>query len=244
MKTVVITGCNRGLGLELLRKYASNGYNVIACTRAESPDFLTVCKQVEKEYGISISNLYFELSSKLQIEEAMQKLEEMEVSIDVLVNNAGINVMKPILYTEYEDLEQSFKVNYFAPVMIVKTIIGIMMRQGYGAIVNVTSIGSVGHQPGGCIYDASKAALNQLTITAAQEVAPLGIRVNAVACGPVNTSMLSSMPETVRKKLQKSTAMGRIAEPGEIADVIFSLSNDQTSYITGQIIRVDGGAII
>lgn len=244
MKTALITGCNRGLGLAILRKYATEGFNIIACIRKENEEFSAACKEIEKENNISITAIYFELSDKESLQTGLDVIEGLDVEIDVLVNNAGINVMKPLLYTEYEDLVQSFQVNYFAPVMITKAVAGIMMRQGHGSIVNVTSMGSLGHQPGGAIYDASKAALNQLTITTAQELAPLGIRVNAVACGPINTEMFSTMPEKVQKKLTKATAMGRAAETDEITNFIYTLSSDQSSYVTGQIIRVDGGAII
>lgn len=244
MKTVLITGCNRGLGLAILQKYAINGYNVIACIRKENVEFSAICKDFEENNNIKITPIYFELTDASQIESAISSIEEMGCSIDVLINNAGINVMKPLLYTEYEDLQKSFQINYFAPVLITKFVSHIMMRQGYGSIINVTSMGSLGHQAGGAIYDASKAALNQLTITAAQELAPFGIRVNAVACGPIKTDMFTSMPEKVQKKLTKATAMGRAAEIHEIVDFIYTLSSEQTSYITGQIIRVDGGAII
>lgn len=244
MKTALITGCNRGLGWAILQKYASEGFNIIACLRKENTDFSTACKEIESKNNISITPVYFELSDPEALQKGMEEIEALDMEIDVLVNNAGINVMKPLLYTEYEDIEQSFKVNYFAPVMITKTVASIMMRQGHGSIINVTSMGSLGHQPGGCIYDASKAALNQLTITAAQELAPLGIRVNAVACGPINTEMFSTMPEKVQKKLTKATAMNRPAETQEITNFIYALSSDQSSYVTGQIIRVDGGAII
>lgn len=244
MKTALITGCNRGLGLAILKKYASNGYNIIACVRKENAEFSAICKEIEANNNIIVTPIYFELTDTTQIESAMLSIEETGTTIDVLVNNAGINVMKPLLYTEYEDLRESFQVNYFAPVLITKAVSHIMMRQGYGSIINVTSMGSLGHQAGGTIYDASKAALNQLTITSAQELAPFGIRVNAVAYGPIKTDMFTSMPEKVQKKLTKATAMGRAADMHEIVDFIFTLSSEQSSYITGQIIRVDGGAII
>lgn len=244
MKTALITGCNRGLGLAILRKFATEGFNIIACIRKENAEFTALCKDLETANEISITPVYFELTDPTQIENGMSQIEGMDIEIDVLVNNAGINVMKPLLYTEYEELQQSFQINYFAPVMITKAIAGIMMRQGHGSIINITSMGSLGHQPGGAIYDASKAALNQLTVTAAQELAPLGIRVNAVACGPINTDMFATMPEKVQKKLTKATAMGRAAEADEITNFIYALSSDLSSYVTGQVIRVDGGAII
>ena len=244
MATVFITGSNRGLGLMLLKQFATLGYDIVAHSRKKYESFEEECRKVAKENGISIKHIYFELSDKLQMQNTLEMFEQSEVPVDVLINNAGINVMKPLMYTEYEDLEESFKVNYFAPVMIAKTIGTLMMRQGSGTIVNVTSMGSLGHQPGGAIYDASKAALNQFTITAAQELAPLGIRVNGVACGPINTEMFTSMPEKVQSKLIKTTALKRAAEPEEIINMIVYLSTDKSSYVTGQILRVDGGAVI
>ena len=244
MATVFITGSNRGLGLALVKRFASLEYDIIAHSRKQYDSFESECRALEKEYGIKISNLYFELSDANQLCHAMESFEQSEIVVDVLINNAGINIMKPLMFTEYDDMEESFRVNYFAPVMITKCISGIMMRQGQGTIVNVTSMGSLGHQPGGSIYDASKAALNQFTITAAQELATLGIRVNAVACGPINSEMFTSMPEKVQSKLIKTTALKRVAEPNEILDAVVYLATNNSSYVTGQILRIDGGAIL
>ena len=244
MATVFITGSNRGLGFMLLKQFSSLGYDIVAHSRKKHESFEEECRKVAKDNGVSIKHIYFELSDKQQMQNALEKFEQSEVTVDVLINNAGINVMKPLMYTEYEDLEESFKVNYFAPVMIAKTISSLMIRQGSGVIVNVTSMGSLGHQPGGSIYDASKAALNQFTITAAQELAALGIRVNGVACGPIKTEMFTSMPEKVQSKLIKTTALKRAAEPEEIIDTIVYLSTEKSSYVTGQILRVDGGAVM
>ena len=244
MATVFITGSNRGLGYMLLKQFASLGYDIVAHSRKKYDSFEEECCTVAKDNGVSIKHVYFELSDKLQMQDSLEKIEQSEVTVDILINNAGINVMKPLMYTEYDDLEESFKVNYFAPVMIAKTICSLMMRQGKGVIINVTSMGSLGHQPGGSIYDASKAALNQFTISAAQELAPLGIRVNGVACGPINTEMFTSMPEKVQSKLVKCTALKRAANPQEIIDTVMFLASEKSTYITGQIFRVDGGAII
>ena len=244
MATVFITGSNRGLGIALVRRFAACGYDVLAHSRKQYEDFQKECEVIAKENGVKIKHLYFDLSDTEQLSHALDTIEQRELEIDVLINNAGVNTMKPLLYTEYKEMEEAFRVNYFAPVMIAKCVSSIMMRQGYGSIVNITSMGSLGHQPAGSIYDASKAALNQFTVSAAQELAPLGIRVNAVACGPINTEMFTSMPDKVQSKLIKCTALKRAAEPSEIIDTILYLSSQGASYITGQIIRVDGGAII
>lgn len=244
MATVFITGSNRGLGLALVKRFANLGYDVIAHSRKKYKSFEEECKELASANKITIHHIYFELSEKEQLINAMAELENSKMTIDVLVNNAGISVIKPLMYTEYDEIETSFKVNYFAPVMITKAVSGLMIRQGHGAIVNITSMGSLGHQPGGAIYDASKSALNQFTITCAQELAPFGIRVNGVACGPIGTEMFTSMSEKVQSKLTKYTAMKRAATTDEICDAVVFLSSDKSSFITGQVIRVDGGAIL
>ncbi|MDD2611911.1 MAG: SDR family NAD(P)-dependent oxidoreductase [Bacteroidales bacterium] len=244
MRNVVITGCNRGLGLTLLEAFAKKKYNVFACIRKENSEFLDICHQIEQAEGVFIYPIYFEMSDKEQIIKGMDEIASYGVDIDVLINNAAISTIKPQFLTEYEEVEQAFKVNYFAPFLIIKYISGLMMRQDKACIVNVTSIGSLGRQPGGVCYDASKAALNQYTVSIAQELAPFNIRVNAVAPGPMQTDMFVNMKEGVQKKLEQSTALKRSAAPEEIAKVILFLVSDEASYVTGQIIRVDGGSII
>lgn len=244
MKTVFITGCNRGLGLAILKKYVADGYNVIACIRKFNQEFSDLCVALMKAHSVDIQILYCDMEIPEEVEQLTAKLETMDGEIDVLINNAGINVMKPLLYVEPSDLQETFQVNYFAPVLLTKAIANKMIRDGKGVIVNITSMGSLGHQSGGVCYDASKSALNQFTISIARELAPFDIRVNAVACGPMNTDMFAGIAEKGQKNLIKTTALGRVAEPEEIAEVVYLLTTEQTSYVTGQIIRVDGGAIL
>lgn len=180
MKTALITGCNGGLGQRLLTRFASLGYNVIACSVSEDDAFL----------------------------------------------------------------QKTFVINYFSTVLITKKVAEKMVRQGEGSIVSISSIGSMGHQTGGACYDASKAALNQFTVSIAQELAPFGIRVNAVAPAPMNTPMFAQMPEKAQKNLVKSVAFKRPVEPEEVVDMVDFLCSENAKFVTGQTIRVDGGAII
>jgi 3-oxoacyl-[acyl-carrier protein] reductase len=244
MSNIVITGCNRGLGLSLLKGFAKKKHNIIACTRCKSEDFIDVCGQIEREEGIKIYPVYFELTDKEQILKGIELISALDIDIDVLINNAAIFIIKPQWSTEYEEVENSFKINYFAPFLITKMISNLMMRQGKGSIINITSIGSLGHQPGGACYDASKAALNQFTVSVAQELAPFNIRVNAIASGPMQTEMFTKMREDLQKKLSKSVALKRPASTEEITKVVMFMASEDSSYITGQILRVDGGAVI
>lgn len=119
-----------------------------------------------------------------------------------------------------------------------------MARQGNGVILNITSVASITSEPGGAAYDASKAALNQFTKSLAQELAPFIIRVNAVACSVIETDMFNLMDAKVQKKILKRIAFKRAANPNEIYSALHFLASDDSSYVTGQIIRVDGGFLI
>ena len=244
MKTALITGCNGGLGQRLLSRFASQGYNIIACSIFEDDAYLKKCLELEKEYGITIEHIVYDSTETASMNGALDHIEALDSEITILVNNAGINIMKPLLYTEMEDLQKTFVINYFSTVLITKKVVEKMVRQGEGAIVNVSSMGSLGHQVGGSCYDASKAALNQFTISIAQELAPFGIRVNAVAPAPMNTPMFAQMPEKAQKNLVKAVALKRPAEPEEVVNLISFLASKEASFITGQIIKIDGGAII
>ena len=241
MKTAIITGCNRGLGRAFMEAYATNGYDVIAIVRSVSNDFENTIKELQTKTGSSIIPVHAELSDRESLQNALNEIIAMERPIDVLINNAAYHVSKPIFFMDYEEVEKSFKVNYLAPFLLMKEVCGLMTRQGYGNIINITSVAAIATEPAGSAYDASKAALNQLTRSLAQEVAAMGIRVNAIACSVVATDMYNSMKPDVQKKILKRVAMKRPAEFKEVTDMALFLSSEKASYMTGQIIRVDGG---
>lgn len=241
MKTAIITGCNRGLGKAFMEAYAANGYDIIAIVRSVSSDFEDTVKELQTKTGSSIIPICAELSDRESLQKALNEVVAMERPIDVLINNAAYHVSKPIFFMDYEEVEKSFKVNYLAPFLLMKEVCGLMTRQGYGNIINITSVAGVATEPAGSAYDASKAALNQLTKSLAQEVAAMGTRVNAIACSVVATDMYNNMKPDVQKKILKRVAMKRPAEFREITDMALFLSSEKASYVTGQIIRVDGG---
>jgi len=245
MKTALITGCNGGLGKTLLKCFAEKGYNVLACVFPESEEFTDYCKNIESDFGIRIKQIVFNYIDKVDFCRGLAEIDALDGSIDVLVNNAGISIIKPIFNVEYEDLEKTFMINYFSTVMITKVVAGKMIRQdGGGNIVNITSMVSLGSQPGGTCYDASKAAMNQLTKALSQELAGFNIRVNAVAAAPMNTEMFQSLTEKTQKHATKAIAMKRPAETEEVAEAVLFLASEHASFITGDILRVDGGAIV
>lgn len=241
-KTALITGANRGLGKVLLEKFASHSYDIVAINRQAYEDFDFYSDEIMRKYGVHIYMFYAELSDETAINKIFDELEKRDLKLDVIINNAGININdKPIFYIPYDQLVEGFKINYFAPFLISKRSALMMMRSGGGCIINITSVMSSSRQPGGAIYDASKAALNVLTRSMAQELAPLNIRVNAVACGLMKSGMFESLTPEVQKKHLKKVAMKRAAELSEVADTVYFLASERSSYITGEIIRVDGG---
>lgn len=241
-KTALITGCNRGLGKALMNAFAANGYDIIAIVRKMSNDFEDSVR-VLKEQGIEIFPVCAELTDKESLQEAIHSITAMNRPIDVLVNNAGVNVSKPIFFMEYEDVEKCLQVNYLAPFILIKEISNLMVRQGYGNIINITSVTSLVTMPAGAAYNASKAALNYLTMSSAQELAQFGVRVNAIACGVIKSDMFMELKPEVQKKNLKRVAVKRTAEYNEITETALFLCSDKASYITGQIIRVDGGYV-
>ncbi|MBR5074773.1 MAG: SDR family oxidoreductase [Bacteroidales bacterium] len=241
MKTVVITGCNRGLGLALLKAFASEGHDIVSLNRTIGDDFDRLCLEVKQTCGVQIFPVHADLSSKESLEKAVEEILRLDRPIDVLVNNAALNICKPIFYMSYEEVENTFRTNYFAPFYLMREIGAVMIRQGFGNIINISSVAAVSSEPGGAAYDASKSALNTLTRSAAQEMAPFGVRVNAVACSVVETEMFNSMKEDVKKKILKKVALKRAATFNEITDSVLYLASGKASFITGQIIGIDGG---
>lgn len=243
-KTVLITGCNRGLGKQLLSDFARNSYDCITITRESNADFDKFCNELMVSNKINISKYYADFLSEESLTKVLNEIEQSEIEIDVLINNAGkIPNAKPIFYMDYRDVETAFKINYFAPFLITKYIVPSMIRRGKGSIIDITSTVSINIEPGECAYGASKAALNLSIQSLAQELAPFNVRINGIACGILNSDMFHSLEDKTQKKLLKRVAIKRPAELHEISEVALFLASDKSSYITGSILRVDGGFV-
>ena len=246
MKTVLITGCNRGLGRTLIECFAKAGYNILALIRNKQSLFDDFVDSIQSCYNVKITQFYAEFSSESSLNTALDLIESSGIEIDILVNNAGINAKaQPIFYMDYKDVADTFAVNYFAPFLITKRIANMMIHgnAGKGSIINISSTVSKNIEPGESAYGASKAALNLFTQSIAQELAPFSIRVNGVACGIMNTGMFQEFDEKLKKKFLKRTIMKRPAELNEVAEMVLFLASEKSSYITGAILSVDGGFV-
>ena len=242
MKTLFITGANRGLGLSIVEKFSSQGFNIIAQTRKKYFDFERHCAVLSEKYGVVIYHIYMDLGNQDSVLEGLTKFSKLRISPTVLVNNASMPYDKILLLAKLDVIRTVFQVNYFTPLLITQKVAKTMLKSG-GSIINISSVSSMTKQAAGAGYSASKAAMNVLTTSLAQELSQFNIRVNAVAPGGMNTDMFATTNAKNKEVLIESNAAHRVGEPQEIADVVYFLASPESSYINGQIIRVDGGMI-
>lgn len=240
-KTAMITGCNRGIGKAIAEKFASEGANLICAIRKENPDFRADTERWMTKYGVTIDFVYFDLTDEDGIKAAFKELNKEKRIIDILVNNAGMPAGGFLLMTSLAKIKEVMQVNFFSQIIITQQVAKMMMKQKHGAIVNMSSVTAMDNQGGWTAYGSSKGAMISFTRTAARELAVFGIRVNAVAPGLIDTQMGGEMDEKYQEDMLSRSDLGRKGSPEEVANLICFLSSDEASYITGQVIRIDGG---
>jgi 3-oxoacyl-[acyl-carrier protein] reductase len=240
-KNAIITGCNRGIGLEILHRFAKEGANVWACVRKENEDFLKYCAQLEMKYSVSVTPVYFDLQNEEELNHAVKKILSEKKEIDILVNNAGIAYGNLFQMTSMTKLKEVFEINYFSQIRMMQMVSRYMMKQKKGSIINMASVGGIEANPGYLAYGSSKAALIWATKCLAREVGSYQVRVNAVAPGLVDTSMGHYKSEEERENVLARTPLQRMGTSAEVASAVLFLASDESSYVTGQVFRVDGG---
>lgn len=240
-KTALITGCNRGIGKAIAEMFASEGADLICAIRKEDPGFIQETDGWREKYGVGIDFVYFDLTDEAAIRAGLKSVLDMKRPIDILVNNAGVAEFKPFVMTKLDDFKLMMQVNVYAPALISQYVVKNMLKQRKGSIINLSSVSGLDANAGNAAYGASKAAMASLTRTMAKEFAKAGIRVNAIAPGFVETDMNKQVSEGYVDAMLQQIALGRTAQPEEIARVASFLASDDASYITGQVIRIDGG---
>jgi 3-oxoacyl-[acyl-carrier protein] reductase len=240
-KTAMITGCNRGIGKSMVEKFASEGANLICAIRKENPAFKEETDKWASLYSVNIDFVYFDLTDEESIKAAFKDLQKEKRVIDILVNNAGIPAGGFLLMTSLAKIKEVMQVNFFSQVLVTQLVAKMMMKQKHGAIVNMSSVTALDNQGGWTAYGSSKAAMVSFTRTAARELAAFGIRVNAVAPGLIDTQMGGEMDEKYQAEMLNRSDLGRKGTPEEVANLVCFLASDEASYITGQLIRIDGG---
>ena len=241
-KNAVITGAGGGIGMASVKCFAANGANIWACEFRQNPQTEARWAEIAAEYGIWIQPVYFDVTDEEQVKEAVKQIRSKKVPVDVLANVAGIAADSTSFHmTGMDKMKKVFEVNFFALTLLTQYISRLMLRQQSGSIVNVASIAGIDGDPAQYEYAASKAAVIGGTKKLAREFAPNGIRVNAVAPGMTETSMGAQIEDDLKQEILSKIMMKRMGRPEEIANVIAFLASDCASYMTGQVIRVDGG---
>jgi 3-oxoacyl-[acyl-carrier protein] reductase len=240
-KTALITGCLTGIGHASMELFARNGADVWACALRPEEGFEADVKKLAAETGVTITPLYFDMSDGEQVKASMKQVLAAKAPIDVLLNIAGITQDAMFQMMTMDSLRKVFEVNFFSQMLITQYVSKLMVRRKSGSIISVSSITAMDGNPGQVSYGASKAALIGATKTLASELAVHGIRVNAIAPGVIATAMIAAIPPEPFKKLCDRIPMKRPGLPKEVASVMLFLASDLSSYITGQVVRIDGG---
>ena len=236
-KTALITGAARGIGKAIALKYASEGCN-IAFTDLE------VNLDTEKEIaalGVKAKSYASNAADFAQTEEVVKAVKEEFGSIDILVNNAGITKDGLMLRMTEQQWDAVIAVNLKSAFNFIHACVPVMMRQRGGSIINMASVVGVHGNAGQANYAASKAGLIALAKSIAQEMGPKGIRANAIATGFIETAMTAALPDEVREQWKQKIPLRRGGQVEDIANVATFLASDLSSYVSGQVIQVDGG---
>ena len=231
-KVAIITGCSRGIGRSIMDTFAANGAVVYAVDLVEG--------SMDDAASEKIIPCYFDITDTKSIVNLVMKVKKEQGKIDVLVNNAGIMLDALIPMVTDQQIQKTFEVNVFAMMHFIQYVSKIMKRQRYGSIINAASIMGIGGNYAQMVYSASKGAVIALTKSCAKELAADGIRVNAVAPGTINTSLLQNTPEDTLNQIKSRIYMGQLGEPQDVANAYLFLASDLSSYVSGQILGVDG----
>jgi 3-oxoacyl-[acyl-carrier protein] reductase len=237
----LITGSNRGIGKSTLELFASHGSDIIAHGRIETKEFSSFLINTEKKFKINVLPIFFDLSDVESIKMGLKSLINQKLKIDVLVNNAGIAHGSFFNMTSSQKLLEVFHVNFFSQILISQLVSKIMIKEKKGSIINIASITGLEPLPGYLAYGSSKAALIHATKILSSELARFNIRVNAIAPGLTNTDMAQQMESKAFENMVSRTSGNRLASPEEISNAILFFATDMSSFITGQVLRVDGG---
>lgn len=240
-KTIIVTGTGKGMGHKMVETFAKNGANVIAHARTDNEDHRAFCAKLSEENNVQVLPLYFELRDSESIKNAIKEIRATKLTIDGLVNNAGVTYNALFQMTNMDELRNQFEVNFFAPFLFTQYISKLMVRNKKGSIVNISSSAAQDGNSGKSAYGASKAALLTMTLSIAEELGSSGIRANVICPGVTETDMVSTMPAYISDIQKEATFLKKLGKTDDIANTAMYLLSDYSSYITGQVFRVDGG---
>ncbi len=242
-KVALITGATRGIGKQIAITLAKEGYHIALNYRKENEDLENTIKEIE-ENKVTCFAVKGDVSSFEDCEELAKQVIEKFGKIDVLVNNAGITKDMLLMRMKKEDFEQVIDVNLIGTFNVTKNVISHMLKARSGRIINISSVVGVSGNAGQTNYSASKAGMIGFTKSLAKEVASRGILVNAVAPGFIETSMTEVLKDVVKDEIAKSIPLKRMGTSEDVANVVKFLASEDSCYVTGQVLHVDGGMLM
>lgn len=241
-KNVVITGCLQGIGKETLRVFAENGANVFACAYKQDAEYENFCETLAAQHGVQITPVYFDMMDQASVKEAAKAIQKSKMEIHGLVNIAGINKDAFFNMVTYQDMIDTFQVNFFSQIVFTQYMVKLMQRyKTKGSIVFTSSVTAFDGNEGQVVYGASKAALVGAMKSMALELGGAGIRVNCVAPGVITSPMTEKLGESLLAEKVKRMDIPRLGAACEVAGAYLFLMSELSSHISGQVLRVDGG---
>ena len=241
-QTALITGAARGIGKAIALKFAAEGANIAFCDIVIDDNALATKAELEA-LGAKVLAMQGDVSSFDSAADIVKQTVEAFGGIDILVNNAGITRDGLLVRMDEKAWDDVLRINLKSVYNYCHAAVPVMMKARKGCIINVSSVAGLHGNAGQCNYSASKGAIVAFTRTLAKEIGPRNIRVNAIAPGFIITDMTNKMPEEVRKQWEASIPLRRGGTPEEIAKVCCFLASDLASYVSGQVITIDGGMI-
>ena len=239
IKTVLITGASRGIGRDMARAFDQKGYNVIINYNNSEKEAVNLTQNLNNAVAVRA-----DISKENDVNSLFERAIEVFGSIDVLINNAGISCMKTVDQTTAADFDKVFGINVRGLFLCTQKAVKYMLKKHSGIIINISSIWGLSGASCESVYSASKAAVIGFTKALAKELGPSGIRVNAIAPGIIDTDMNKNIQDDIVDELKMQTPLMRIGYGSDIASLALYLADDSSGFITGEIIKCDGGFYI
>lgn len=244
-KNIVVTGALQGIGRETVAKFAENGANVIACAYEKSVEFENYIRELSEKNNVDIIPVYFDMKDNESVKAGAKFIAGLKIDIHGLVNVAGISKDALFNMIRYDDLLQTFQVNFFSQIIFTQYIVKIMQRrkdkETECSIAFVSSLAAIYGSEGQVAYSASKAAIIGAVKSMAIELGKNKIRVNTIAPGVIKTTMTDKLNEEILANRIKCMDIPRLGEAEEVADLLMFLMSDLSKHINGQVIKIDGG---
>ena len=243
-KVALITGGARGIGKKIAEKFARNGYNIVINYVSEKTDVNKLESDLSQNGKVEVLCIKCDVTDFNSCQEMVKEAVDKFGKIDVLINNAGITKDNLLMRMKEEDFDKVINVNLKGTFNMTKIVISYMMKKRSGRIVNISSVVGVSGNSGQANYAASKAGIIGFTKSVAKELASRNILANAVAPGFIETDMTDVLSESVKESIYSQIPLKKMGKPEEVANAVYFLGSDENTYITGQVLNVDGGMIM